>query len=176
MAGDSEALLTLSDKIENCCHAMKELKSGELDCTNNLKQIYDRLPDHLQAKWRKSARMFRDKTAGREPTLKDFSSFISRESLTENDSVYRRSNSTPVTVKADISKKCAFHPKFTDSMRVTTVATDVSKPKPTELKYSSIKDTCKVCKGSHEIHKCPVFLAKNANWRRRFSKLNGNLV
>ena len=72
-AGDSEALLTLSDKIENCCHAMKELDSCELDCTTNLKQIYDRLPDHLQAKWRKSARMFRDKTVGRKPTLKDFS-------------------------------------------------------------------------------------------------------
>ena len=86
-AGDSEALLTLSDKIENCCHAMKELDSCELDCTSNLKQIYDRLPDHLQAKWRKSAKMFRDKTGGREPTLKDFSYFISTESLTENDPV-----------------------------------------------------------------------------------------
>ena len=26
--GDSEALLTLSDKIENCCHAMEELNSS----------------------------------------------------------------------------------------------------------------------------------------------------
>ena len=168
---DSEALLTLSDKIENCCHAMKELNSSELDCTTNLKQIYDRLPDYLQTKWRKSARMFRDKTGGRDPTLKDFSYFISTESLTENDPVYR-SNSTPVKVKAAISKKSAFQPRFRDTMRVTTLATDVSKPKPTELKYSSIKDICKVCKGSHEIYKCPVFLAKNVNWRRRFSKFN----
>ena len=81
--------------------------------------------------------MFRDKTGGREPTLKDFSYFISTESLTENDPVYRRSNSTPVKVKADISKKSAFHPRFKDSVRVITLATDVSKPKPTELKYSS---------------------------------------
>ena len=164
-AGNSEALLTLSDKIENCCNAMKELDSCELDCTTNLKQIYDHIPDHLQAKWRKSARMFRHNTGGREPTLKDFSYFISTESLTENDRVYRRSDSIPAKVKADISKKSAFQPTFTDSMQVTTLATDVSKPKPTGLKYSSIKDTCKVCKGSHEIHKCPVFLAKNVNWR-----------
>ncbi|XP_067045500.1 uncharacterized protein [Acropora muricata] len=170
--GDSEALLTLSDKIENCCHAMEELNSSELDCTTNLKQIYDRLPDYLQAKWRKSVRMFRDKTGGREPTLKDFSYFISTESLAENDPVYRRSNSTPVKVKADTSKKFAFQPRFTDSMRVTTLATDVGKPKPTDLKYSSIKDMCKVCKGSHEIRKCPVFLPKSVNWRRRFSKFN----
>ena len=170
--GDSEALLTLSDKIENCCHAMEELNSSEFDCTTNLKQIYDRLPDYLQAKWRKSVRMFRDKTGGREPTLKDFSYFISTESLAENDPVYRRSNSTPVKVKADTSKKFAFQPRFTDSMRVTTLATDVGKPKPTDLKYFSIKDMCKVCKGSHEIRKCPVFLAKSVNWRRRFSKFN----
>ena len=170
--GDSEALLTLSDKIENCCHAMEELNSSELDCTTNLKQIYDRLPDYLQAKWRKSVRTFRDKTGGREPTLKDFSHFISTESLAENDPVYRRSNSTPVKVKADTSKKFAFQPRFTDSMRVTTLATDVSKPKPTDLKYSSIKDMCKVCKGSHEIRKCPVFFAKSVNWRRQFSKFN----
>ena len=171
-AGDSEALFTLSDKIENCCHAMKELNSCELDFTTNLKQIYDRLPDHLQAKWRKSARMFRDKTGGREPTLKDFSYLISIESLTENDPVYSRSNSTPLKVKADISMKCAFHPRFTDSMRLTTLTTDDSEPKPTELKYSSIKDTCKVCKGSHEIHKCPAFLAKNVNWRRQCTLLS----
>ena len=151
-AGDSKALLTLSDKIENCCHAMKELNSCELDCNTNLKQIYDRLPDHLQAKWRKSTRMFRDITGGRGPTLKDFSYFISIESLTENDPVYSRSNSTPLKVKAGISMKSAFHPRFTDSMRLTTLATDVSEPKPTELKYSSNKDTCKVCKGSQEIH------------------------
>ena len=75
--------------------------------------------------------------------LKDFSDFISTESLAENDPVYRRSNSTPVKVKADTAKKFAFQPRFTDSMRVTTLATDVGKPKPTDLKYSSIKDMCK---------------------------------
>ena len=144
---------------------MEELNSSELDCNTNLKQIYDRLPDYLQAKWRKSVRTFRDKTGGREPNLKDFSYFISTESLAENDPVYRRSNSTPVKVKADTSKKFAFQPRFTDSMRLTTLATDVGKPKPTDLKYSSIKDMCKVCKGSHEIRKCPVFLAKSVNWR-----------
>lgn len=52
--GDSGALLTLSDKTENCCHTTKELNSYELGCTTNLRQIYDRLPGHLQAKGRES--------------------------------------------------------------------------------------------------------------------------
>ena len=42
--GDSAALLALSDKVQNCCWAMIELQSKELDCTTNLRQIYDRLP------------------------------------------------------------------------------------------------------------------------------------
>ena len=90
-AGDSEALLTLSDKIENCCYAIMELNSWELYCTTNLKQIYDHLPAvHLQTRWRKSAIMFGGKTGDREPTLKVLSYFICAESLTENTPVYRR--------------------------------------------------------------------------------------
>ena len=46
-------------------------------------------------------------------------------------------------------------------MRVTTLPNDVSRPKPAKLKHSSVKDTCTVCRGSHVMHKCPVFLAKS---------------
>ena len=45
--GDNAALLALSDQVENCCWAMAELHSNELDCTTNLRQIYDHLPDPL---------------------------------------------------------------------------------------------------------------------------------
>ena len=43
---------------------MIELNSSELCCTTHQRLIYDRLPDPLQAKWRRSARLYRDKTAG----------------------------------------------------------------------------------------------------------------
>ena len=55
--GDSAALLALSDKLQNCCWAMIELNSNELDCTTNLRQIYDRLPDPLQTKFRRSVKL-----------------------------------------------------------------------------------------------------------------------
>ena len=89
-AGDSAALLALSDKVENCCWVMIELQSTELDCTTNLRQIFDRLPDHLQAKWRKFAERCREENGGKEPTLKELSYFITVESQTENDPVYGR--------------------------------------------------------------------------------------
>ena len=87
--GDS-ALLALSDKIENCCWAMSELWSCELDCTINLRHIYDRLPGHLQGGWRKTAMSYRERSGEREPDLKDLSKFITAQSQIENEPVYGR--------------------------------------------------------------------------------------
>ena len=64
-SGDSAGLLALSDKLENCCWSVTELESNELDCTTNLQQIYDRLPDPLQRKWRKSAKLYRERACYR---------------------------------------------------------------------------------------------------------------
>lgn len=59
---DNAALPALSDKIENCCWAMTELQQFELDCTAYLRHIYDRLPGHLQGKWRKTAKLYRERS------------------------------------------------------------------------------------------------------------------
>ena len=84
-------LLALSDKRQNCCWAMIELKPNELDCTStNLQQIFDCLPDPLQAKWRKSVTLYHDRTGDRELTLKDLYAFTTAESQTEKDQVYGR--------------------------------------------------------------------------------------
>lgn len=88
--GDSAALLALSDKVQNCRWAMIKLQSKELDCTTNLRQIYDRPPYPLQAKWSKSAKQYRERTGGGELMLKELSEFITAESQTENDPVYGR--------------------------------------------------------------------------------------
>ena len=66
---------------------MTELYSNELDCTTNLRQIYDRLPDPLQTKWRRSTKLYHDETGDREPTLKEMSAFITAQSQTENEPV-----------------------------------------------------------------------------------------
>ena len=85
---DNTALMTLSDKVENCYWSMIELQSNELNCTTNLRHIYDRLPDALQRKWRKQAKHYRERAEGKEPTLKELSDFIRAEAQTENDPVY----------------------------------------------------------------------------------------
>ena len=87
-ANDNAGLLALSDRLENCYWSVIELKSTELDCTTNLKLIYDRLPHSLQRKWRKEAKLHRMRTSGQEPTLKELCAFIAAEAQTENDPVY----------------------------------------------------------------------------------------
>ena len=124
--GDCAALLALSDKLQNCCWAMIELQSNELDCTTNLPQIFDRLPDRLQAKWRKSVKLYRERTGGNKPSLKELSAFITGESQTENDPVYGRPNNPTTRVSSgNRSKKSPFMSKSADGTPITTMATDV---------------------------------------------------
>ena len=69
---------------------MSELRSRELDCITTLRHFYDRLPAHLQGKWRKTAMLYRERTGGRQPDLKELSKFITTQSQIENDPVYGR--------------------------------------------------------------------------------------
>ena len=85
---------------------------------------------------------------------------------------YIGKTSTSVMDMSGTLKKSAFHSRNTDGIQGTTLATNVSKPKPAKFKPSCFRDTCKVCKGSHELHKCLVSLVKDINWRRRFFKFN----
>ena len=102
---------------------MIELKSNELDCTTNMRQIFDRLPDPLQAKWRKSAKLYREKTGGKEPTLKELSAFITGESQTENDPVYGRSSTPTARVgSGNRSKKQPFMLKPASGTPITTMS------------------------------------------------------
>ena len=82
--------------------------------------------------------MFFDKAGGREPTLKGFSYYRMIQYIGET--------STSVMDMSGTLKKSAFHSRFTDSIQSTTIATNVSKPKPEKFKPSCIRDTCKVCK------------------------------
>ena len=183
--GDNAALLALSDKIENCCWAMSELRSYELDCTTNLRHIYDRLPGHLQGKWRKTAMLYRERSGGREPDLKELSKFITAQSQIENDPVYgRKSESqTKFSVGRNPNKKAL---EERAGPAISTLATEVrtqenggnqGTKKPVTASEQGSNggnrnqgEHCKVCKGAHAISKCSVFLSKGVGRRRRFAR------
>ena len=153
---------------------MIELQSNELDCTTNMRQIFDCLPDPLQAKWRKSAKLHRERTGGKEPTLKELSAFITGESQTENDPVYGRSNTPTARVgSGNRSKKQPFMLKPASGMPITTMSAEVAiadasnnqgtgevlpvEDDPVAGSGRTRVETCKVCKGKHGISRCSVF-------------------
>ena len=191
--GDCAALLALSDKLQNCCWPMIELQSNELDCTTNLWQIFDRLPDPLQAEWRKSVKFYRERTCGKEPSLKELSAFITGESQTENDPLYGRPNNPTTRVSSrNRSKEPPFMSKSADGTPITTMATDVpaeeaginqrtsevlpGKEGQSVERGPSQSEACKVCKGKHKISSCSVFPTKNLSWRRRFVRSTCNAL
>ena len=120
--GDNAALLALSDKIENCCWAMTELQACELDYTTNLRHIYDRLPGHLQRKWRKTAMSYRERSGGREPDLSELSKFITTQSQIDNDPVYgaKSESQTKFSVGRNTNKRA---PEERAGPTVPTLAT-----------------------------------------------------
>ncbi|XP_067022151.1 uncharacterized protein [Acropora muricata] len=164
---------------------MTELQSCELDCTTNLRHIYDRLPGHLQGKWRKAAMSYRERSGGREPDLKELSKFVTAQSQIENDPVYGRKgeSQTRFSVSKNTNKRA---PEERASPTIPTLATEVQTrenrgnqearksvtPREQGRNGSSRNqgEYCKVCKGAHVILNCSVFLSKSVGWRRRFAR------
>ena len=125
--GDIASLLILSDKLQNCCWAMIELQSNKLDCTANMRQIFDRLPDSLQAKWRKSAMLYGERTGGKKRTLEELSAFITGELQIEKDPVYGRSSNP--TARVDCGnrfKKQPFMLKPASATPITTMTAEIA--------------------------------------------------
>ena len=170
--GDGAALLDLADKLENCCHIMDELNSTELRCTTNMKHVYDRLPDTLQAKWRRIVKLHRERNAGCEPTLHDLSRFISEESQSENDPVYGRK----IDTRNKTYNQARSRPVPAPRTRIPTLATSfelmkIGESEPQQENQSNTKGICSLChEGSHALDYCSVFLSKSASWRRKFAK------
>ena len=175
-AYDSAGLLAFSDKLENCYWSMVELNSAELDCTTNLKLIYDRLPDSLQRKWRNEAKLYRLRSHGREPSLKELCAFIASEAQTENDPVYGViDNKAVMQEKSPINRVKRFTPQKS-SVKLPTLAINVqsaNKESTQDNPHDEDNDNCKVCKkGKHKVSACPAFSEKGVNWRRRFARFN----
>lgn len=175
-ASDSASLLAFSDKIENCYWSMLELNSNELDCTTNLKLIYDRLPDPLQRKWRKEASLYRQRSGGREPTLKELCAFITAESQIENDPVYGSHEGTTISRErlphVRNPKVPGNKAEMYQRARIPTFTTQVeTQSKENHPRANKISDSCKVCKkDKHDLADCAIFATKNVKWRRRFAR------
>ena len=158
-----------------------------VECTRTRKygHIYERLPGHLQGKWRKTAMLYRERSGGREPDFKELSKFITAQSQIENGPVNGRKSEyqTKFSVGRNNNKKAL---EERAGPTIPTLATEVrtqenggnqrTKKRVTASEQGSNGgnhnqgEHNKVCKGAHAISKCSVFLSKGLGWRRRFAR------
>ena len=129
--------------------------------------------------------LYRERSGGREPDLKELSKFITAQSQIENVPVYgRKSESqTKFSVGRNPNKKAL---EERAGPTIPTLATEVrtqenggnqrTKKRVTASEQGSNGgnhnqgEHNKVCKGAHAISKCSVFLSKGLGWRRRFAR------
>ena len=74
------------------------------------------MPDHLQAKWRKSAKWYHEENGVKE--------FVTAESQTEKDPVYGRSSSTATKFNEPV-----FTPRVIPGPKISTVAQEIQEDK-----------------------------------------------
>ena len=100
------------------------LGNGRMDRTRKYGHIYERLPGHLQGKWRKTAMLYRERSGGREPDFKELSKFITAQSQIENDPVYGRKSEqkTKFSVGRNPNQKA---PEERAGPTIPTLATEV---------------------------------------------------
>ena len=129
--------------------------------------------------------MYRERSGGREPDLKELSKFITAQPQIENDPVYgRKSESQTKFSVGRYPNKKALEERAGPT--IPTLATEVrtqenggnqriKKPVTASEQGSnggnrSQGHHCKVCKGAHAISKCSVLVSKGVGWQRRFAR------
>ncbi|XP_020915950.1 uncharacterized protein LOC110253389 [Exaiptasia diaphana] len=86
-ASDREGLLNLADKLKDCELTLQSIGYLEdLNTTDNLKQITERFPTHLKARWLDIARVIRN--GGGKPNIGQMSQFITEKAMAANDPVF----------------------------------------------------------------------------------------
>lgn len=178
-ASDREGLLNLADKLKDCELTLKSIGYlDDLNSADNLKQITERFPLHLKARWLDLARVIR--SGGGKPNIAQMSQFISERAMAANDPVFGDIMDSKDQHKSERPK-----PKFKPTRpmsKPTTYTTQVDKTSATTAKTKDINTNvqpseqsikCWLCEGSHMLTKCPGFESKGVDERLRITRGKG---
>ncbi len=159
-ANDAVGLRKFSLFLSKCLNAMSCLSHlSELNHPPNMLTVIQKLPNHLQNKWRDQVSKAR-RYSNRILVYADLVEFVQLASDTANDPVYGRDSGS-----------------FTDQ----TTAGNKARKRPngpgpksgsfaTGVKHCD-KDSvhmCPLCKGTHDLDDCETFLSKSVDERRSF--------
>ena len=115
----------------------------------------------MHAKWRKSAKQYREKTGGGEPTLKELLEFITAESQTENDPVYGRPSTLVIRANTGRNfKKLLPTSGQSGETHIPTLSTEIK----TKEANTPQKDKALSAKGEHVERRGEVLGLQEKAW------------
>ena len=157
-AKSSTDLRKLADEMSSCFITLRKMdRLAEISKQSFLVEVVQRLPKHLQFRWKKQA-MDSKRDNGKYPTFEDLMKFVSIEAENASDPIYGTLGVTNVGSKAKTDK-----PSISNS-KSSNFSIDTKEVK----KYPK----CFLCNDNHRLFYCEKFKAMRPLERRKFVKDN----
>lgn len=166
---DAEGLRTFSDFLNACLQAMPHVKGLEIlsDCEENQK-LTQKVPDWVASRWNRQVTIAL--MEGKEfPIFEDFTKFVSREAEIACN---------PVTSLHALHSADSSHDKRstkeTKGNKANVFSTQIAVNNDKQISSNGKpRPPCMLCEdNSHQLHKCPNFMRKSLEDRRRYVKDN----
>ena len=166
---DGTGLRKFSDFLQQCQIAMQTTKGlNVLDDERENRKLLTKLPDWLITRWARIASPWKD-SKGEYPPFKKFAEFIAQESKIACDPI------TSLQALRDSSRsqmspnvKQTYKPKRSQESRSFLSGAHEDGRVGSEIPAGRI--TCVLCKKSHDLDDCRIFLAKSLLERKAFIK------
>ena len=171
---DRSGLLEFADKLKNCEHTFESMGYlDEINSTDNLRRIVQRLPFHLCTKFVEVADTIQQ--SGRRPNIKDISAFVATKARAANNPVFGSvMDVTPDNKPSGTKSKSSFKlhdPTFTCittlNIQGTTSCNQGNQSRcGSGSGHLNVKFlACPACNGNHVLMKCQNFERKTFDER-----------
>jgi hypothetical protein len=159
---DYIALMDFADDIRNCIDTLNAAGLiAEISTQGSLLLIVEKLPHHLQLRWRREACELQSRFS-RLPTIDDISNFISHASQEANDPIYGR-------LGIPSSKTTSTNFKFKGAKLGTNEASFSTQATTNSNTATRERKPCFKCKGQHALYQCNEFKAMTQLERFQFT-------
>ena len=157
---DASGLLDFALQLKSCVNTLTAIGYlNEINSSDNLRRIAERLPYNLKSKWLSRTRSLR--TVSIRPGIQDLSDFVQEQAEEANDPVFGdimvfKSRSREAQMRSSPKK---FTSQST-SQRVTTMVTQAQQDKGPQCESQPIQRkrwSCPACEGFHSLQRCFKF-------------------
>ena len=166
---DGTGLQKIADFLQQCSVAMQTIKSlSILNDDRENRKLLTKLPDWIVARWGRNTTHWKE-TKGEYPPFKNFDEFIAQEAKIACDPL------TSIQSLRGSSSQVFQKTRYKQDKNIFESRSFLSEANETDQKGLSVsgKTNCELCKKSHDLDQCRIFLAKSLTERKTFIKEKG---